>query len=67
MKEKTPERPRNRAKAAAPSAASPPVVLTTAERYISEQLKAIYDAVVAEPIPNRIVQLLDRLERDAEK
>jgi hypothetical protein len=37
------------------------------ERYIADQLKAVYDAVVAEPVPDRLMQLLDRLGSDAEK
>jgi hypothetical protein len=28
-------------------------------------LKAMYDAVVVEPIPDRLVQLLDRLDDDS--
>jgi hypothetical protein len=38
-----------------------------AERYIAAQLKLVYDAVAAEPVPDRLLQLLDRLGDDAEK
>lgn len=39
-----------------------------ADQYIADQLKAIYDAVVVEPIPDRLIQLLDRLDdSDGEK
>ena len=34
------------------------------DRYIAGQLKAIYDEVAAEPIPDRLLQLLDRLDSD---
>jgi len=34
------------------------------DRYIVGQLKAIYDEVVPEPIPDRNLQLLDRLDDD---
>jgi hypothetical protein len=33
------------------------------DQYIVGQLKAIYDEVAAEPIPDRLRQLLDRLDR----
>ena len=32
-------------------------------RYIAGQLKTIYEEAVAEPIPDRLLQLLDRLDR----
>ena len=38
-----------------------------ADRYIADQLKAMYDAVVVEPIPDRLLQLLDRLDDDSEQ
>jgi hypothetical protein len=34
------------------------------DRYIAGQLKAIYDKVAAQPIPDRLLQLLDRLDND---
>ena len=46
---------------------APPDPALAADRYITDQLKAIYDAVVTEPIPDRLLQLLDRLGGDAEK
>ena len=38
-----------------------------ADQYIAAQLKAMYDAVTVEPIPDRLMQLLNRLDNDAEK
>jgi hypothetical protein len=38
-----------------------------ADRYIAEQLKAMYDAVTVEPVPDRLLSLLDRLDNDTEK
>ena len=38
-----------------------------ADQYIADQLKAMYDAVVVEPIPDRLLQLLDRLDDDSEQ
>jgi hypothetical protein len=68
MPGKTPGKPRNRAtKAPAAGAASPRAAPEAADRYIADQLKAIYDAVAAEPLPDRLLQLLDRLEGDAKK
>ena len=37
------------------------------DQYIADQLKAMYDAVVVEPIPDRLLQLLDRLDDDSEQ
>ena len=42
-----------------PPAAPPPAV----EQLISRQLRAIYDEVVNEPVPDRFVRLLEELER----
>lgn len=36
------------------------------DRYIADQLRAIYDAVTAEPIPDQLLELLDRLDGDGE-
>jgi hypothetical protein len=56
-------RPRKTAKKAASRGASPlPAEDAKADQYIAEQLKAMYDAVVVEPIPDRLLQLLDRLD-----
>ncbi len=66
MPEKTPGRPRKKpAKAAASGAASLRGAPSGVDQYIAGQLKAIYDEVVAEPIPDRLLQLLDRLDGDA--
>jgi hypothetical protein len=66
MPEKTPARPRKKpARAAAPGEASPRPAPAAVDQYIAGQLKAIYDEVVAEPIPDRLLQLIDRLDSDA--
>ena len=44
---------------AAPAALPAPAV----EQLISRQLRAIYDEVVNEPVPERFVRLLEELER----
>jgi hypothetical protein len=68
MPEKTPGRSRKRTrKTAAPRAAAVRAAMAKADQYIADQLKAIYDAVAAEPIPDALQQLLDRLESDADK
>jgi hypothetical protein len=68
MPEKTPGRPRKKSKnAAAASAESLRAATAKADQYIADQLKAIYDAVVVEPIPDRLMQLLDRLDNDGEE
>jgi hypothetical protein len=36
-------------------------------QYIAGQLRAIYDEVAAEPIPDRLLQLLDRLSSNGKK
>lgn len=33
-----------------------------AEAFIAEQLKAMYDEVVAQPVPDRLLELLKRLD-----
>ena len=38
-----------------------------ADQYIADQLKAMYDAVTFEPVPHRLLDLLNRLDTDAEK
>lgn len=59
---------RKRAKKGASRGASPlPAADAKADQYIAEQLKAMYDAVVVEPIPDRLLQLLDRLDDDSEQ
>ena len=37
------------------------------DQYIADQLKAIYDAVVVEPVPDHLLQLLDRLDKNDEE
>jgi hypothetical protein len=68
MPDKTSRRPRKKAtKAASSSSVSVRAEAEKADQYIADQLKAMYDAVVVEPVPDRIMQLLDRLEDDAEQ
>jgi hypothetical protein len=42
---------------------SPSVPVPAVEQLISRQLRAIYDEVVNEPVPDRFVKLLEELER----
>ena len=49
-----------------PGAAPPRAAKAGVDKYISGQLNAIYEEVVAEPIPDRLLHLLDRLDRDGE-
>jgi Anti-sigma factor NepR len=68
MPEKRPARPRKRAaKAVARGAASPRGASAGVKQYIAGHLKAMYDEVAAQPIPERLLQLLDRLDSDREK
>ena len=68
MPSKSSGTPRKRAKKGASRGASPlPAADAKADQYIAEQLKAMYDAVVVEPIPDRLLQLLDRLDDDSEQ
>lgn len=68
MPGKTAGKPRKRAKKdRARKGASLRAAPALADRFIADQLKAIYDSVVAEPVPDRLLQLLDRLDSDAEK
>jgi hypothetical protein len=68
MPGKTGGKPRKRAKKdRAPKGASARAAPAPADRFIADQLKAIYDSVVAEPVPDRLLQLLNRLDSDAEK
>ena len=67
MPDKSSGRPRKRAKkATSRSASTLPAVDVKADQYIADQLKAMYDAVVVEPIPDRLLQLLDRLDDESE-
>jgi hypothetical protein len=64
---KSSERPRKAAKKdAGRSASSLPAEDAKADQYIADQLKAMYDAVIVEPIPDRLLQLLDRLDDESE-
>ena len=68
MPDKSSGRPRKRAKKGASRGASTlPAADAKADQYIAEQLKTMYDAVVVEPIPDRLLQLLDRLDDDSEQ
>jgi Anti-sigma factor NepR len=65
MPEKRPARPRKRgAKATTHGATSPRGASAGVKQYIAGHLKAMYDEVVAQPIPERLLQLLDRLDSD---
>jgi hypothetical protein len=54
-------------KARSPKAIAMTAEAAKAERYIADQLKALYDTVTVEPIPDRLMQLLDRLDKDAKE
>jgi hypothetical protein len=61
-------KPGKRPRKAASRGASPlPAGDAKADQYIADQLKAMYDAVVVEPIPDRLLQLLNRLDDDPEQ
>jgi hypothetical protein len=65
MRGKTRGRPRKKPPGARASGAPPPrAAQEGVDRYIAGQLKAIYDEVAAEPIPDRLLQLLDRFDSD---
>ncbi len=67
MPGKPPGKPRKRAKIAPAANRAPRAASAPAERYIADQLKAVYDAVAAEPVPDRLLELLNRLDADAKK
>jgi Anti-sigma factor NepR len=68
MPDKTSRRPQKRArKAQSPHARLLGAEAAKADEYIADQLKAMYDAVVVEPIPDRLMHLLDRLDNDGEE
>jgi Anti-sigma factor NepR len=68
MPGKTPGIPRKGStKAPAADGGAPGAEPAPADRYIADQLKAVYDAVAAEPLPDRLLQLLDRLDEEAKK
>ena len=68
MPDKSSGRPRKRARKVASRSATPlPAEDAKVDQYIADQLKAMYDSVVVEPIPDRLLQLLDRLDDDSEQ
>ena len=68
MPDKTSGRPRKRAaKAASSNTASVRAAAEKADQYIADQLKAMYDATVVEPVPDRLLQLLNRLDNEEEQ
>jgi Anti-sigma factor NepR len=68
MPDKTSGRPRKKAtKAASSGAAAVRGAAEKTDQYIADQLKAMYDAVVVEPVPDRLLQLLDRLDNEEEE
>ena len=65
MSGKTPPRPKKKpSNAAAAEAAPPRAAQARVDQYIAGRLKSIYDEAVAEPIPDRLLQLIDRLDHD---
>jgi Anti-sigma factor NepR len=64
MPNKTPGRPRKRATKATASLRE---AAEKADQYIAEQLKAMYDSVAVEPVPDRLLELLDRLDSQAKE
>lgn len=64
MPDKRSRKPRKRARKNAPAGGAE---AAKADQYIGAQLKAMYDAVSVEPIPDHLLQLLDRLGKDAER
>ena len=68
MPDKTSGRPRKRAtKGESSRTASVSAAAEKADQYIADQLKAMYGAVVVEPVPDRLLQLLDRLDNEEEE
>jgi hypothetical protein len=57
-------KPRKRATKAAASLRE---AVEKADQYIADQLKAMYDSVVVEPVPDRLLELLDRLDSEAKE
>jgi hypothetical protein len=64
MTRKAQAKPRKRATKAAASLRE---AVEKADQYIAEQLKAMYDSVVVEPVPDRLLELLDRLDSEAKE
>jgi hypothetical protein len=60
-------RGRSRKGAKAAPAGATRKVPSGVEEYIARQLKTMYDEVTAEPVPDRLLELLDRLDSDISK
>lgn len=68
MPDETSRKPRKEARKTAPRITpAHGAAAAKADQYIADQLKAMYDAVTVEPIPDQLLHLLDRLGKDAEK
>jgi hypothetical protein len=67
MPDQAPERPRRRSKVAVADDQSISAATAKADQYIADQLKAMFDAVAVEPVPDRLLQLLDRLKTEPDK
>jgi Anti-sigma factor NepR len=59
MPKKALARPRKRATKAAAALRE---AAEKADQYIADQLKAMYDSVIVEPVPDKLLELLDRLD-----
>jgi hypothetical protein len=66
MPDETSRKPRKEGRKTAPRTTPAHGGTAKADQYIADQLKAMYDAVTVEPIPDQLLQLLDRLGKDAE-
>ena len=64
MSDNTSRKPRKGARKTAPARGAE---AAKADQYIADQLKTMYDAVTVEPIPDHLLQLLDRLDNDVGK
>ena len=67
MPDKTPGRPRKKATKGRRRHSGGRGAAEKTDQYIGDQLKAMYDAVVVEPVPDRLLELLDRLDDEEEK
>jgi hypothetical protein len=67
MPDKTSRKARKGARTTASLAEPRDTEAAKTDQYIADQLKAIYDAVVVEPIPDRLMRLLDRLDDNDEE
>jgi hypothetical protein len=62
MPRKAPRTPQKKPAKADASNAAELLAEEGVDQYIAGQLKAIYDEAAAEPIPDRLLQLLNRLD-----